>query len=48
MLKVWIIVRFAYKAILRDLVVKAIDNPNSEVDDLVLKLLDNLFEYDGD
>lgn len=48
MAKVWTLIRFAYRAVLRDLVVKAIDNPDSEIDDFVLRMLDNLFEYDGD
>ncbi len=47
MLKAWILVKFAYKAILRDLVFKAIDNPDSEVDEFVMKMLDRLFDYDG-
>lgn len=45
MLKVWFLIKLVYKTILRDLVVGAIDDPNSEVDDFVLKLLDNLFEH---
>ena len=42
-----LVLRFVYRTILRDLILKAIDNPDSEVDDFVLKMLDNLFEYDG-
>jgi len=39
-------VRIAYKMILRDLLVSAIDDPNSEWDDMVLKALDALFGYE--
>jgi len=42
------IIKMIYKTLLRDLVVKAIDNPDSEVDEFVLRLLDNLFEYGKD
>ena len=37
----------AYKEVLRDLVAKAIDNPESEVDDIALKIMDSLFNYEG-
>jgi len=37
-----------YKVILRPLVYKAIDDPDSQVDDFVMRLLDNLFEYEKD
>ena len=39
------IIEFAYATILRKLVVKAIDDPESEVDDFILELLDRLFNY---
>lgn len=35
----------AYATILRNLVLKAIDDPNSEVDDVVMEMLDKLFDY---
>ncbi len=44
----WFIIKIVYKTILRELIVKAIDNPDSEVDEFVLKLLDNLFDYGQD
>ena len=44
---VWKIIQFAYATILRKLVFDAIDNPESEVDDLVLEFLDRLFGYNG-
>ena len=48
MIKMWFIIKIVYKTILRELIVKAIDNPDSEVDEFVLKLLDNLFDYGQD
>ncbi|KKM83915.1 hypothetical protein LCGC14_1304480 [marine sediment metagenome] len=45
--KVLVIMKFIYATILRELVFNAIDNPDSEVDEFVLKLLDRLFDYDG-
>ena len=39
--------RMAYRTILRDLLVKAIDDPEKEWDDLVLKMLDALFGFEG-
>ena len=47
MFKAWILIKFAYKSILRDLLVKAIDNPDSEVDDFIVAMLDRLFDFDG-
>ncbi len=47
MIKVLLIMRFVYRTVLRDLIEKAIDNPDSDVDEFVLKLLDRLFEYNG-
>ena len=43
--KLWVIIMLIYKTILRELVVKAIDDPDSEVDDLILKILDRIFDY---
>ncbi len=37
-----------YRTILRDLVAKAIDNPDSDVDEFVMKMLDRLFDYNGE
>jgi len=39
------IICYAYSVVLRDLVKKAIDDPDSEVDEFVLSLLDKLFDY---
>jgi len=47
MLKVYVILKFVYRTILRELITAAIDNPDSEVDEFVLSLLDKLFDYDG-
>lgn len=41
------IMKLAYATILRKLVVKAIDDPESEVDDIVMSILDRLFDYNG-
>lgn len=35
----------AYAVILRSLLIKAIDDPNEDWDDLVLNLCDTLFNY---
>jgi len=42
---VWKLIQFAYSAVLRPLLVKAIDNPDSEWDEWVLKVIDRLFDY---
>jgi len=42
---IWTIVKMAYRIIIRPLVEKAIDDPDSEVDEFIMRLLDNLFEY---
>lgn len=47
MIKVFAIIKFVYKTILRDLIKEAIDNPNSDVDEFILNMLDRLFDYDG-
>jgi len=44
---IWRIIKLVYASILRKLVVKAIDDPDSEIDDLALEILDRIFEYDG-
>ena len=36
----------AYGSALRALVVKAIDDPDSEIDDIALKIMDSLFNYE--
>ena len=42
------LVCMAYAEILRELLKKAIDNPNEEWDDIVLDMLDKLFNYQGE
>ena len=37
----------AYSSALRQLVAKAIDDPDSEIDDIALSILDKLFNYEG-
>lgn len=41
------LIKQAYGKLLRPLLVKAIDDPESEWDDVVLRMVDNLFEYKG-
>ena len=36
-----------YSSALRGLVIKAIDDPDSEIDDIALKVMDSLFNYEG-
>ena len=38
----------AYAQILRELVQKAIEDPNSDWDDTVITILDKLFDYKGE
>ena len=47
MIKIYVIIKFVYKTILRDLVKAAIDNPDREVDEFVMAMLDKLFDYDA-
>ncbi|KKL87823.1 hypothetical protein LCGC14_1930870 [marine sediment metagenome] len=47
MIKAFLVLKFVYRTILRDLVIAAIDNPDSDIDDFVIKLLDRLFDYDS-
>jgi len=44
---IYALVKLAYATILRKLVLKAIDDPDSEVDDVVMGVLDRLFDYNG-
>jgi len=36
-----------YKQVLRALLLKAIDDPDSEIDDVAIKIMDSLFNYEG-
>jgi len=42
---VWALAKIAYRTILRPLVIEKIDNPNSEIDDVIIKILDSIFDY---
>lgn len=44
---IWNLVKVAYATILRELVLNAIDNPDSEIDDIAMKILDRLFDYNA-
>ena len=39
------LMKMAYKMILRDLLVSAIDDPNQEWDNVVLDITDKIFDY---
>lgn len=41
------LIKQIYGQLLRPLLVKSIDDPESEWDDIVLRMVDNLFEYKG-
>jgi len=36
-----------YASALRQLVIKAIDDPDSEIDDIAMKVMDSLFNYEA-
>jgi len=42
----WLLVKFAYKTLLRGLVEKAVLSTDTEWDDKILIMLDALFEYE--
>lgn len=42
---IWSLATMAYNTILRDLLIKAIDDPDSQWDDTVLSIVDKIFEY---
>jgi len=41
----WTIAKLLYKTILRPLVLKAIDDPDSDIDDIAMGILDRVFDY---
>ncbi len=44
---IWPLLKVAYRIKLRAVIVAAIDDPDSGVDDAVIAALDTLFEYNG-
>jgi len=40
------ILRMAYKGVLRDLLIKTIDDPNTEWDNILLETMDKIFGYE--
>ncbi len=44
---IWKIIKLAYSAILRPLVVDKIKESQTHVDDFVLSVMDKLFDYNG-
>lgn len=45
---IWKLIKLSYSLILRPLVLKAIEDPDSEVDDFAMEILDRIFDYDPD
>lgn len=43
----WTLIKVAYAQVIRAALIKAIDNPDSEIDDIVVAALDRLFDYNG-
>lgn len=44
---VWTLIKQVYAQLLRPVLFKAIDNPDVEWDDVLMKFVDNIFEYNG-
>lgn len=42
------LVKLAYKTLLRDLVLKAVDSPDALWDDKLMEVLDALFDYESE
>ena len=43
---IWLLVKLAYKTLLRGLVLKAVDSPDVIWDDKLMDVLDSLFDYE--
>ena len=43
----WGVAKVIYKMVLRDLLMRAIDDPDQEWDDWVLGICDKIFDYQG-
>jgi len=41
------LVKMAYKTLLRPLVVKAVNDPDADWDDVLMGVIDRIFDYDG-
>jgi len=44
---IWSLLKKVYADLIRPVLLKAVDNPDVEWDDWLMKFVDNLFEYDG-
>jgi len=44
----WKLIQLAYCSVIRPVLAKAIDNPDSDLDDLALEALDRLFNCNGE
>lgn len=42
---IYTIMKQLYATVLRDLLVKAVDDPESDHDDLILSIIDRVFDY---
>lgn len=43
---IWFLAKYIYKEVLRGLLLKAINDPNSEWDDHVIDLCDRIFDWE--
>lgn len=46
-LMIYEVVCYVYEKLLRELVKEKINDPNSEIDDFILSILDKIFGYEG-
>jgi len=44
---IWTLLKEVYAKLIRPILFKAIDDPNVQWDDWLMKFVDNIFEYDG-
>lgn len=44
---IWNLAKYLYAHILREILIKAIDDPSTEWDDFVLSICDKVFDYKG-
>lgn len=41
----YLVLCFAYKTVIRPILLKAIDDPNSDWDDITMDVIDSIFNY---
>ena len=44
---IFAILKMIYKTVLREIIAKAVDNPDSQMDDVLMAVLDRIFYYNG-